>query len=72
MYLRAVLVRDKSADEMVRATRLPLGALPSSLRRTMTHDNGREFSGHADITAALGTVVYCGRTIPATAASTSS
>lgn len=61
LLFRAVLVRDKSADEMVRASTDALGRLPRGLRRTMTHDNGREISKHEEITRKLGIVIYCAR-----------
>lgn len=61
LYFRAVLVRDKSADEMVRATHAAFDDLPAILRQTMTHDNGREIAQHVQITEELGVVVYCAR-----------
>jgi transposase, IS30 family len=62
MYLRAILVLDKSADEMVRASSDALGDIPEELRLTMTHDNGKEISKHEEITENLKIVVYCART----------
>lgn len=35
-----------------------LGALPSTLRRTLTWDRGSEMAKHAEVTAAIGTLVY--------------
>ena len=35
-----------------------LGALPESLRRTLTLDNGKENAGHQEITKSLGTKCY--------------
>jgi IS30 family transposase len=61
LYLRAILVTDKSADEMVRASRDALGEMPADMRRTMTHDNGREISKHEQITEELKVAVYCAR-----------
>ena len=61
MYFRAILVADKSAEEMVRATHAALDDVPALLRMTMTHDNGKEIMQHARITAELGIVVYCAR-----------
>jgi transposase, IS30 family len=61
IYFQAVLVADKSADEMVRATIDALQHLPPQMRRTMTHDNGREISKHEEITQRLGMTVYCAR-----------
>lgn len=61
LYVRAILVADQSADEMVRASREALGKMPEELRRTMTHDNGREIVKHEQITAELKITVYCAR-----------
>ncbi len=61
MYFRAILVSDCSADEMVRASRAALGNVPPELRRTMTHDNGREISKHEQIAEELHIDVYCAR-----------
>ncbi|TLM80869.1 DDE-type integrase/transposase/recombinase [Pseudarthrobacter sp. NamE5] len=35
-----------------------LGVLPATLRRTLTWDRGSEMAKHAEVTAALGTLVY--------------
>jgi len=61
IYFRAILVVDQSADEMVRATREALKDLPAALRKTMTHDNGKEISKHEQITEELNMTVYCAR-----------
>jgi IS30 family transposase len=61
LYLRAILVADKSADEMVRASRDALGKMPADMRRTMTHDNGREIAKHEIIAEQLQITVYCAR-----------
>ncbi len=61
LYFRAILVTDKSADEMVRASTDALGSLPPLMRQTMTHDNGREITKHAQITERLKMPVYCAR-----------
>jgi IS30 family transposase len=61
MYFRAILVQDQSADEMVRASTDALGNIPSSLRLTMTHDNGKEIAKHAQIAENLQMPVYCAR-----------
>lgn len=60
-YCRAIKVNDQSADEMVRASKDALGSLPPKMRRTMTHDNGKEICKHKEITKALKTEVYCAR-----------
>lgn len=61
LYFRAILVADKSADEMVRASSAALGKYPAAMRRTMTHDNGREIAKHMQITETLKMPVYCAR-----------
>lgn len=61
MYFRAILLADRSADEMVRATRDALGDIPEAFRHTMTHDNGKEISKHEQITQELRMSVYCAR-----------
>lgn len=61
MYFRAILVEDKSADEMVRATSDALGGIPEAFRLTMTHDNGKEIAKHEEITKNLKMPVYCAR-----------
>lgn len=43
-------MRDQLIDE--------LGVLPATLRRTLTWDRGSEMAKHAEVTAALGTLVY--------------
>jgi IS30 family transposase len=35
-----------------------LGSMPITLRRTLTWDRGSEMAKHAEVTAALGTMVY--------------
>lgn len=61
MYFQAVLVADKSAEEMVRASHAALGSIPEKLRLTMTHDNGREICKHEQIARELNITVYCAR-----------
>lgn len=61
LIFRAVLVADKSADEMVRASSVALGGFPQEMRRTMTHDNGREIAKHEKITENLQIDIYCAR-----------
>lgn len=58
-YFRAVLLKNQTADEMVRAAVEVFAPLPEERRRTMTHDNGSEICKHEEITAQLGIVVYC-------------
>jgi IS30 family transposase len=40
------------------AVKHALGSLPASLRRTMTHDNGKEMADHESVTRKLGILVY--------------
>lgn len=58
-YFRAALVKNQTADEMVRATLEVFSPIPAGLRLTMTHDNGSEICKHEEITNALHMVVYC-------------
>jgi transposase, IS30 family len=60
-YFQAVLVANRTADEMVRAATEVFAPLPPALRRTMTHDNGSEIVKHAEITRTLQIDVYCAR-----------
>lgn len=60
-YLRAVILEDPSADEMVRAAREAFSDVPVEFRLTMTHDNGMEICKHEEITEELTMVVYCAR-----------
>ncbi len=60
-YFQAVLVKDRTADEMVRAATEVFSVLPEELRRTMTHDNGSEICKHGEITKILKIDVYCAR-----------
>jgi IS30 family transposase len=41
-------------DQLIEA----LGVMPATLRRTLTWDRGSEMAKHAEVTAALGTLVY--------------
>lgn len=58
-YFQAVLLKDKSADEMVRAATETFSRIPKNVRLTMTHDNGSEITKHEEITAKVDIVVYC-------------
>lgn len=58
-YFQAVLVENRTADEMVRAAVAVFTPLPETLRLTMTHDNGSEICKHEEITGALNIIVYC-------------
>jgi IS30 family transposase len=52
--LPAGIRSDVMRDQLIDA----LGVLPASLRRTLTWDRGSEMAKHAEVTAALGTLVY--------------
>jgi IS30 family transposase len=58
-YFRVVLLKNQTADEMVRAATEVFAPMPAELRRTMTHDNGSEICKHEEITETIGIVVYC-------------
>ena len=58
-YIQAVLLKNHTADEMVRAATEVFSILPEELRLTMTHDNGSEICKHEEITKSLKIVVYC-------------
>jgi len=45
---------DNMRDQLIEA----LGVMPATLRRTLTWDRGSEMAKHAEVTAALGTLVY--------------
>ncbi|CAM3090737.1 Integrase core domain protein [Arthrobacter ulcerisalmonis] len=45
---------DNMRDQLIEALRV----LPATLRRTLTWDRGSEMAKHAEVTAALGTLVY--------------
>lgn len=45
---------DNMRDQLIEA----LGAMPVTLRRTLTWDRGSEMARHAEVTGALGTLVY--------------
>ncbi|WP_181038595.1 IS30 family transposase [Arthrobacter sp. ZGTC131] len=45
---------DNMRDQLIDA----LGVMPATLRRTLTWDRGSEMAKHAEVTAALGTLVY--------------
>jgi transposase, IS30 family len=61
MYFQAIKVESKSADEMIRASGKALGDLPENMRKTMTHDNGKEICKHEEIAEMLKIDIYCAR-----------
>jgi len=58
-YCKAILLADQSAKSFRLATQKVFRSFPKQLRRTMTHDNGKEISQHTLITKALKILVYC-------------
>lgn len=57
-YARIGRVDGMNSDLTMRAAKRRLSDLPSSLRRSMTFDNGKEFAKHSRLTAHLGLEVY--------------
>jgi transposase, IS30 family len=57
-YLCVAKIKDRYAKTVVRAARRAMGSLPTSLRYTMTLDNGKEFAQHQELTNHLGLKVY--------------
>ncbi|MDR2499635.1 MAG: IS30 family transposase, partial [Treponema sp.] len=53
-YYIAVTLKDKTAEETLRAAVLALGAFPRRLLKTITFDNGLENAPRGRIDAALG------------------
>jgi IS30 family transposase len=60
-FLLAAKVKDRQATRVRRKIVDKLGNLPPSLRRTMTFDNGKEFSEHERLAQELGCKVYFAR-----------
>jgi transposase, IS30 family len=50
--------QDRSAEQVRDAMIIAMRSLPAALRRSMTWDQGREMSRHAEISMALGMPVY--------------
>lgn len=61
MYFQAIKIESQSADEMVRASITVFECLPEDMKKTMTHDNGKEICNHEQITKELGIDIYCAR-----------
>lgn len=57
-YARIGRVDSMKSDKTVRVVQGRLQDLPSSLRRSMTFDNGKEFAEHRKLTRGLGLDVY--------------
>ncbi|MHC6232019.1 IS30 family transposase [Arthrobacter sp. MMS24-T111] len=57
--LVAFVLRPGSRSDNIRDQLIEvLGVMPATLRRTLTWDRGSEMAKHAEVTAALGTLVY--------------
>jgi IS30 family transposase len=57
-FTSALKVKSKHSKEVIGAVRRALQAVPSDARRTLTLDNGTEFTYFQDIETRLGTRVY--------------
>lgn len=60
-FIVAKKAKDRTAKERVRLTNCYYSQLPPEARRTMTYDNGLEFSAHEEISSAIGTEIYFAR-----------
>jgi IS30 family transposase len=61
LYLRAVLMPDKSAASLNRAMRKAYQQVPRKLRHTLTLDNGTEIAAHEKLARELGMQIYFGQ-----------
>ncbi len=57
-FLVAGLARDKTAREINRVTEELFKTIPVEKRKTLTCDNGKEFSGHRELSELLGVDIY--------------
>jgi transposase, IS30 family len=57
-FLVARVMKDRTAAEMNRVTIAAFESIPKEQRRTMTFDNGKEFSKHEQLAATLGVQCY--------------
>ena len=57
-FLRAAKVQDRQAPRVRRKIEHLLGDLPARLRRSLTFDNGKEFSNHECLSRRLDCAVY--------------
>jgi IS30 family transposase len=57
-FLVAQVMKDRTAGEMNRVTVAAFEAIPEAQRKTMTFDNGKEFSKHEQLTVTLGVQCY--------------
>lgn len=60
-FIVAKKVKDRTAQERVRVTNCYFRQLPRAARKTMTYDNGLEFSAHEEISSMLGIDIYFAR-----------
>jgi len=60
-FLLAGLLKDKSAQQVNRLTLRLFASVPTDYRQTMTFDNGKEFTKHAELSANLGVNCFFAR-----------
>jgi IS30 family transposase len=60
-FIVAKKAKDRTAQERVRLTNCYYVQLPPEARRTVTYDNGLEFSAHEEISSTLGIDIYFAR-----------
>ncbi|WP_245395606.1 IS30 family transposase [Anthocerotibacter panamensis] len=60
-YLLAEVIPDKTADSVNKATEKMFKTVPVEKRKTLTSDNGKEFSGHEKLAATLKISWYFAR-----------
>lgn len=60
-YTRIWLVPNKTSEVVSNALIILLASLPKSALKTLTYDNGKEFSQHVKVSDALGTKAYFAR-----------
>lgn len=57
-FLVAGLGKNKTSSEVNKVTLERFTEIPKAQRKTMTFDNGKEFSGHAELSKELGLLCY--------------
>jgi transposase, IS30 family len=57
-FLVADLGKNKTSSEVNKVTIRLFAQIPETQRKTMTFDNGKEFSGHAELSKELGLLCY--------------
>lgn len=60
-FLLAGLLKDKSSQQVNRVTLGLFASVPADYRQTMTFDNGKEFTNHAELSANLGVSCFFAR-----------